>query len=190
MFSRHPVGEGLAPPAMSRKCQWFAVGAGLLTRPPSVGRDTRRARRLGAPPYRVSPCGASFFPSDGKETKGSPGETHIAVGNKFPSASSSFSPGPPEFTGAQFRGGCRSLSGAGKTTTAPATAPLPLSLSLQNQDGLDSWTKRARLIAQGLISAEGESAGGSGTRPYGAISVTRDTMAAAATEPLLWRRTL
>ena len=65
---------------MSRKCQWFAVGAGLLTRPPSVDRDARRARRLGAPPYRVSPCGASFFPSDGKETKGSPGETHIAVG--------------------------------------------------------------------------------------------------------------
>ena len=33
----------------------------------------RRARRLGAPSHRVSPCGASFFPSDGKETKGSPG---------------------------------------------------------------------------------------------------------------------
>ena len=28
----------------------------------------------GAPPHRVSPCGASFFPSDGKETKGSPGD--------------------------------------------------------------------------------------------------------------------
>ena len=65
---------------MSRKCQWFAVGAGLLTRPPSVDCDARRARRLGAPSHRVSPCGASFFPSDGKETKGSPGETHIAVG--------------------------------------------------------------------------------------------------------------
>ena len=35
---------------------------------------------------RVSPCGASFFPGDGKETKGSPGETHIAVGNRFPPA--------------------------------------------------------------------------------------------------------
>ena len=35
---------------------------------------------------RISPCGARFFPSDGKETKGSPGETHIAVGNKFPPA--------------------------------------------------------------------------------------------------------
>ena len=33
-----------------------------------------RARRLGAPSHRVSPCGASFFPSDGKETKGSPGD--------------------------------------------------------------------------------------------------------------------
>ena len=32
-----------------------------------------RARRPGAPSHRVSPCGASFFPSDGKETKGSPG---------------------------------------------------------------------------------------------------------------------
>ena len=34
----------------------------------------------------VPPCGAGPFPSDGKETKGSPGETHIAVGNKFPPA--------------------------------------------------------------------------------------------------------
>ena len=38
-------------------------------------------------------------------------------------------------------------------TTDPATAPLPL--SVRNQDGLTGWTKRARLIAQGLISAEG-----------------------------------
>ena len=34
----------------------------------------------GAPPHRVSPCGASFFPSDGKETKGSPGD---AAGANF-----------------------------------------------------------------------------------------------------------
>ena len=104
MFSRHPVGEGLAPPAMSRKCQWFAVGAGLLTRPPSVGRDTRRARRLGAPPYRVSPCGASFFPSDGKETKGSPGETHIAVGNRFPPAPVRSPPDPRNLREPNSRG--------------------------------------------------------------------------------------
>ena len=43
---------------------------------------------------RISPCGASFFPSDGKETKGSPGETHIAVGNRFPPAPARSPPDP------------------------------------------------------------------------------------------------
>ena len=119
MFSRHPVGEGLAPPAMSRKCQWFAVGAGLLTRPPSVGRDTRRARRLGAPPYRVSPCGASFFPNDGKETKGSPGEDSHRRREQVPSGSSSFSPGPP-FTGDTPIPSCN-ISGA--QNTVPGLIP-------------------------------------------------------------------
>ena len=89
---------------MSRKCQWFAVGAGLLTRPPPVDCDARRARRLGAPPYRVSPCGASFFPRDGKETKGSPGETHIAVGNKFPPPPVRSPPDPRNLWGPNSRG--------------------------------------------------------------------------------------
>ena len=47
---------------------------------------------------RVSPRGASFFPIDRKETKGSPGETHIAVGNKFPPAPVR-SPTDPPVTG-------------------------------------------------------------------------------------------
>ena len=42
-----------------------------------VGRDDSARRRQF---YRVSPCGASFFPSDGKETKGSPGD---AAGANF-----------------------------------------------------------------------------------------------------------
>ena len=47
----------------------------------------RRARRLGAPSHRVSPCGASFFPGDGKETKGSPGtapDEHFVLIVAFP----------------------------------------------------------------------------------------------------------
>lgn len=38
MFSRHPVGEGLAPPAVSRKWPWVAVGAAPCGRPPDFGR--------------------------------------------------------------------------------------------------------------------------------------------------------
>ena len=41
----------------------------------------------GAPPHRISPCGASFFPSDGKETKGSPGtapDEHFVLIVAFP----------------------------------------------------------------------------------------------------------
>ena len=52
--------------------------AGLLTRPPISGQVSFHAEDF-APR-------ASFFPNDGKETKGSPGKTHIAVGNKFPPA--------------------------------------------------------------------------------------------------------
>ena len=73
----------------SRRISEMAVvrrRGGTLACPSSADHDVRRARRLGAPPRRVSPCGASFFPSDGKETKGSPGETHIAVGNRSPPA--------------------------------------------------------------------------------------------------------
>ena len=74
-------------------------------------------------------------------------------------------PRTPGIYGGPIPGGYRSLSGAGETTTAPATAPLPL--PLQNQDGLDSWTKRARLIAQGLISAEENRRVGLGPAPTG-----------------------
>ena len=71
----------------------------------------------------VPPCGAGPFPSDGKETKGSPGETHIAVGNRFPPAPVRSPPVPRRIRG-PILGGYRTLSGAGGTTTAPASAPL------------------------------------------------------------------
>ena len=68
-------------------------------------------------------------------------------------------------------------------TTDPATAPLPLPVC--TQDSLDGWTKMARLIAQGLISAGENWRAGQETRPYGAISVLRNTMSTAATKPHL-----
>jgi hypothetical protein len=106
--------------------------------------------------------GEFLFPRRKRNQNAAGGASHRRR-EQVPSGSSSFSPGPPEFTGGPIPGGCRSLSGAGETTTAPATAPLPL--PLQNQDGLDSWTKRARLIAQGLISAEENRRAGQETRP-------------------------
>ena len=106
--------------------------------------------------------GEFLFPRRKRDQNAAWGASHRRR-EQVPSGSSSFSPGPPEFTGGPIPGGCRSLSGAGETTTAPATAPLPL--PLQNQDGLDSWTKRARLIAQGLISAEENRRAGLESRP-------------------------
>ncbi len=73
-------------------------------------------------------------------------------------------------------------------TTDPATAPLPLPVC--TQDSLDGWTKMARLIAQGLISAGENWRAGQETRPYGAISVMGDTVAAAAMKTILYRRIL
>ncbi len=64
--------------------------------------------------------------------------------------------------------------------TDSASAPLPL--SVRNQDGLVCWTKQARLIARVLISAGGNRRAGQETRPYKAISVMGDEMAAAAYE--------
>ena len=83
---------------------------------------------------------------------------------QFPSASSSFSPDPGIY-GGPIQGGCRSLSGAGRQRLPPQPRRCPLSLSLQNQDGLDCWTKQARLIAQGLISGGGVWGGGCGPPP-------------------------
>ena len=187
MFHRHPVGEGLAPPAMSRKCQWFAAGAGLLTRPPSADHDARRARRLGAPPYRVSPCGASFFPRDGKETKGSPGETHIAVGNRFPPAPVRSPPDPRNLRGPNSRGLPVTVR-RGRDNDCPRNRAAAAAAPKSRRPGQLDQTGAPDCSRSNLCG--GESAGGSGTRPYGAISVTRNTMAAAATELLLLRRTL
>ena len=67
----------MGPPADSppQNVSRHPVGAAPWGRPLTVDHDARRTRRLGTPPHRVSPCEASFFPSDGKETKGSPGES-------------------------------------------------------------------------------------------------------------------
>ena len=94
------------------------------------------------------PAGRVSFPSIGKKPKDRRGRL------TSPSETSSLRlqfvlPRTPGIYGGPILGGYRSLSGAGGTTTDPASAPL----SLYNQDGLDSWTKRARLMAQGLISA-------------------------------------
>ena len=70
-----------------------AVGAHSV-RPSSVDHDARRARRLGAPPYKVSPFWASSFFRGEKGTKTPPGETHIAVRNRFPPAPARSPPDP------------------------------------------------------------------------------------------------
>ena len=126
---------------------------GSQIRPSSVDHDARRVRRLGAPHLAgFRPAGRVSFPVMGKKPKDRRGRL------TSPSGTGSLRlqfvlPRTPGIYGGPISGGDWSLSGAGGTTTAPATAPLPL--SLRNQDGLVCWTKQARLIAQGLISVEG-----------------------------------
>ena len=104
---------------------------------------TRRAA-----PCRVSPCGATSFAHGGKGGKTPPG-----VGSDGRPRPQSLHPRTPGIYGGPILAAVGALSDAGGMTTDPATAPLPL--FLQNQDGLTGWTKRARLIAQVLISAGG-----------------------------------
>ena len=66
---------------------------------PAGAREAGLGHAPAAPFYRVSPCGASFFPSDGKETKGSPGDAAGAnfvrhVGVPYPLWP--FGPSPPD----------------------------------------------------------------------------------------------
>ena len=114
---------------------------GSQTRPSSADHDTYRSRRLTG----FRPAGRPPLPAAAKEAKRRRGCPAVALWLQR------CHPRTPGIYGGPILGGYRSLSGAGGTTTDPASAPLPL--SLYNQDGLDSWTKRARLMAQGLISA-------------------------------------
>ena len=60
---------------------------------------TRRAA-----PRRVSPCGATSFAHGGKGGKTPPGETHIAVGNRFPPAPVRSPPDPRNLREPNSRG--------------------------------------------------------------------------------------
>ena len=93
MFSHHPVGEGLAPPAVSWEWPWFAVGAHSV-RPSSVDHDARRARRLGAPRLTgFRPAGRPPLPAAAKEANRRRGRL-TSLSGQGPSGSSSFPPDP------------------------------------------------------------------------------------------------
>ena len=120
---------------------------GSQTRPSSADHDTYRSRRLTG----FRPAGRPPLPTAAKEAKRRRGRL------TSPSGTGSLRlqfvlPRTPGIYGSPIPGGDWSLSGAGWTTTAPASATLPL--LARNQDGLVCWTKQARLIAQGLISAD------------------------------------
>ena len=85
-----------------------AVGAAPCGRPPSVDHDVRRARRLGAPPHRVSPFGRVPFSAAKKEPKRRRGWAPMGV-----PAHSRATPGPP-FTGDTPTPLCK-ISGAQNT---------------------------------------------------------------------------
>ena len=137
--------------------------------------DFPRERRRGGPRGRPPMFGMILFHAEGFDQ----GASSFFSGEKGtktpPGVGSDFYRGPILDT-------CASLSGAGGVTTDSATAPLPL--FLQNQDGLTGWTKRARLIAQGIIAA-GETRRAADRRPYQAILAMRNTMATAARRPNL-----
>ena len=78
---------------------------------PAGAREAGLGHAPAAPFYRVSPCGARYFPSDGKVPKGSPGDA--ADGHFVPIGP--LTPGPP-FTGVtpwvrQKISGAQNLSG-------------------------------------------------------------------------------
>ena len=137
---------------------------------------------IGRAAAEVSPCGASFFPSDGKETKGSPGETHIAVGNKFPPAPVRSPPDPRNLRGPNSRGLPVTVrrgrdNDCPRNRAAAAVGPKSRRPGQLDQTGAPD--------SSGSNLCGGELAGGSGIRPYGAISVIRNTMTAAAMKPRL-----
>ena len=149
---------------MSRKWPWIAVGAAPCGRPFSVNHDARRARRLGAPHLAgFRPAGRPPLPAAAKEAKRRRGCPAVALWLQRGH------PRTPGIYGGPILAAVGTLSGAGGTTTAPASAPLPL--SVRNQDGLTGWTKRARLIAQVLISAGGNWRAGQETRPSSGVAV-------------------
>ena len=143
--------------------------------------------------------GRVSFPAMGKKPKDRRGRLTSPSGTG-PLRLQFVLPQAPGIYGGPILGGYRSLSGAGGVTTDSASAPLPL--SVRNQDELVCRTKQARLIAQVLISAGGNrradlgsaptvvqvkysktgGRAGQETRPYKAISVMGDEMAAAAYE--------
>ena len=90
---------------------------------------------------RVSPRGASFFPLDGKETKGSPGEDSHRRRKQVPSGSSSFSPGPP-FTGDTPIPSCN-ISGA-QNMVPGMIPPGPLGPGAAQNFGLCHFTAAPR----------------------------------------------
>ena len=176
MFPCHPTGAGHCParlfsagdvPPASRRggacaSRWFPEGVHI----------TRR----------VSPFGASFFPSDGKETKGSPGVSRGRL-----SAPAGPPPDPRNLRGPNSRGLPVTVR-RGRDNDCPRNRAAAAAAPKSRRPGQLDQTGAPDCSRSNLCG--GESAGGSGTRPYGAISVTRNTMAAAATEPLLLRRTL
>ena len=111
---------------------------------------------------RISPCGASFFPSDGKETKGSPGETHIAVGNRFPPAPVRSPPRPPENTRPNSRGLPNTVR-RGRDNDCPRIhAAAAVGPKLRRAAALDQ-TGASDCSSSNLCG--GKSAGGSGDPP-------------------------
>ena len=92
-FPGHPVGEGLAPPAMSRDWPWIAVGAGPRpARPPRTMTSVGRAVLQG-----FALRGDLLCPRRQRRQNAAGGDSHRRR-EQVPSGSSSFSPGPP-FTG-------------------------------------------------------------------------------------------
>ena len=160
----------------------------------SVGRDDSARRRGG-----FRPVGRVSFPAMGKKPKDRRGRLTSPSGTGPLRLQFVLPPSPGEY-GDPMLDTRASLSGAGGVTTDSAPAPLPL--SVRNQDGLVCRTKQARLITQVLISAGGNrradlgsaptvvqakynktgGRAGQETRPYKAISVMGDEMAAAAYE--------
>ena len=136
---------------------------------PRRGKRSWHGPRLGAPFCRVSPCGARYFPSDGKVPKGSPGDAAGANFVRYDGLP------PVPHHGGRVPGNMSKISGAQNLSGWSKFPPGHWALGLQKLKLVRfhsrAWLCRAgggwcRAVGRGLLGAPRTSAGRPVSGPY------------------------